>query len=182
VLLFVCMAACGQNSHTPRTTPTAVMTIAPPRQPAPPAPPILRVLVCGFGGVGPQGLPDQPDAWVVAVVGLASLGTALSGARVNSITMLDANGAVLAHAKAPIDTRTVPAGRATNDFSAQGTMPFSGEVAKGATVLLRVSAPLDARRAALYRTPPTRVRIDVVDAKGHAMTVEGAGLTSWPTG
>jgi hypothetical protein len=116
------------------------------------------------------------------VVSLASLDAALPGVSVSSITMLDANGVALAHVKGPIDTRSVPVGRATNDFSAQGTIPFSGEVAKGATVLLRISAALNARLAALYRTPPTRVRIDLVDANGRCTTVEGAGLTSWPTG
>jgi hypothetical protein len=176
----------GRQSAARPPEPPARPLELPVRPPEPHArarrPPEVRFVTAGYGGVGPVGPPGVPDAWVVAVVAVAAPQDGLSGVQVSVLTLLDASDKVLARAVAPVALRVVPAGRAPGDLSEQGTSPFTGSVAEGETVVLRMWAPLDASCAAVYKAGAgVRVRVEIVDVAGLPAVAEGpAG--PWATG
>ncbi len=182
MLLVLSVAACSRPAP-PAPAPAPTEAAAPSAPPLAPSPRLdVRVLDAGFGGVGPASPPGVPNAWAAALVEVSSASADLAEVRAAAITLLDAKGAVIARAKMPIDVRVAPPGRGRGDFSEDGTTPFTGGVAKGRSLILRLHAPLDTRLEELWRAPPeTRVRIEITGANGVRAVVEGPAQ-QWPTG
>jgi hypothetical protein len=101
--------------------------------------------------------------------------------RAASISLIDSTGGVVARATLPIDARVAPAGRAPYDFSEAGTTPFTGVVAKGGSVLLRLHAPLDTRLEMLQKAAADpQARIEIVTDNGAKVVIQARAL-QWPT-
>jgi hypothetical protein len=117
-------------------------------------------------------------AFTAAIVEVSAPGADLAGVRVAAVTLLDAAGRVFARATEPITLRAATPGGGPYDFSEA----FTGRVARGTRVRLRLDATLDTRAEVLWRAPPeTRARIELAGEGGVRMVIEGpAG--PWPTG
>jgi len=118
----------------------------------------------------------------MARVAILSPDAELSGVRIVAITLLDPSGVSVAQAVAPIEVVSIPPGRAPSDASTEEATAFTGSVAKGASVLLRLGAALDTTLAAASRLPAgVRARIEIVVEGGIRMVIE-APAGPWGTG
>jgi len=173
-----CARAPSEGAANP--VPSESVRVVPPKAPEPRLE--AKAVACGYGGVGPSAPGAMPDAWLVSMVDVEAFDGPIEGITVSSIEMRDGTGAMIAHAMAPIDLAVVPPGRSNDDYSEFGATKFSGNVAPGARLRLRVHAPIDRKLSSTMKADPKRVHVELADANGRRFTFEGAVDPPWPTG